>query len=115
MPEQSKMDNPSINIIYTFIDPTTMEFMFVGKSTNGMVTPELHLKPSVFYKGTSPCHKWLRKLYRNNLKPIVCVLETIENPKDLIKLRDKKIHSYREAGYRTQPIDDRRLNQFNAK
>lgn len=105
------MDNPS-NIIYTFIDPITDKFMFIGKSSNGMITPELHLKPSIFYKGTSPCHKWLRKLYRKNLKPIVCVLETIENSKDLIKLRNKRIRYYRESGHPTQSIDDRRLNQI---
>ena len=107
MLEQSQMGDPTVNLVYTLIDPTTMEFMFVGKSTNGMITPELHLKPSVFYKGSSSCHKWLRKLYRKDLKPIVCVLETTESPKALKKIRDKWIKFYRDDGYRTRSIDNR--------
>lgn len=107
MLEQSKMGNSTVNLVYTLIDPITMEFMFVGKSMNGMITPELHLKPSVFYKGSSPCHKWLRKLYRKGLKPSICVIETTEDPKALKKLRDKWIKLYRASGDRTQLIDDR--------
>lgn len=111
MHQQSEVGSTTVSLIYTLIDPTTMEFMFVGKSTNGISTPNQHLKPSVFYKGSSNCHKWLRKLYRNNLKPIVCVLETTEDPKTLLKLRDKWVKFYRDDKNRTQIIDCRSLKQ----
>lgn len=65
--------------IYALIDPVTAEVRYIGKTINPKVRLALHLCE------TKNTHKnqWLAKLRRAGVKPLMSIIEVIENSNDL--------------------------------
>lgn len=72
------------NIIYALLCPFTEEVHYVGKSTRGLTRPFQHLKQSHSEK----INQWVNDLSKINYKPIVKILEYV-NDEDFLNLREK--------------------------
>ena len=64
-------------IIYGLYDPNTNELRYIGKSKNGLNRAKDHVHPS-HYNDTKkrhiPIYCWIRKLIKNEQKPIIAIL-----------------------------------------
>lgn len=72
------------NIIYALQDPRTFEIRYIGLSTKGLARPNEHLKRFTTKKVSSyPIYKWIKKLYKLNLKPNILVIQQFEQSSHL--------------------------------
>jgi HTH-type transcriptional regulator/antitoxin HipB len=72
-----------MNLIYGLRDPMTDDYMYVGKSTNGIDRAKSHLK----YSHNILVREWVVSLIIHEQEPIVDVLEHCEDP---LMLSDKE-------------------------
>ena len=71
----------SKHLVYGLYDPRTNELCYIGKSSIGLKRPRCHLHaPSK--KLRNFCTRWLRKLYKLNLKPTIKVLKRAKSGKE---------------------------------
>lgn len=66
------------NLIYGIVDPTNNTCVYVGKTTEGMKRPVIHL----IHSHNVHLREWVCELFNNSLVPIITILEkglTLEN------------------------------------
>lgn len=66
------------NLIYGIIDPTNNTCVYVGKTTEGIKRPVIHL----IHSHNTNLREWVDELFNNSLVPIITILEkglTLEN------------------------------------
>lgn len=64
-------------IIYALVDPRTLEWRYVGKSSSGLRRPRQHMLNSSLNKEDSHKNRWLKSLINKKLKPQVLILEEL--------------------------------------
>jgi len=67
--------------IYILKDPTTNKIRYVGKSNNPKSRYSKHIKDSEKHKCNSHKENWIRKLLRENKKPILEIVESVNYDK----------------------------------
>jgi hypothetical protein len=85
--------------IYVLKDPTTNEVRYVGKANHPKKRYSKHIRDVERHDPTSHKHFWIRKLLRNNQKPLLEVIETI----DMSEWKEREcywIGKYRSEGIR---------------
>jgi len=85
-------------LIYTLQDPITYEIRYIGKSANGLQRPKAHiyhtdLKTSKTYKSN-----WIRSLINNGLKPVIKVVQYLNNLNELNRAEQYWIQYFKQLG-----------------
>jgi hypothetical protein len=97
-------DEGEIIYIYVLIDPRTDEIKYVGKKNNPEKRLYSHLCPCML-KADNIKNRWLKKLKKEKLKPIMKVIDTTDN--DHWEEKEKYwIKHYRELGCPLKNISD---------
>ena len=70
-------------IIYALQDPQTFEIRYIGKSANGLRRPRAHTYPLSLKRDKTYKGNWLRSLINNGFKPIIKVVQELNNLQEL--------------------------------
>src|ERR1022692_1282427 len=65
-------------LIYALVDPRTLEWRYVGRSSSGMIRPKQHIKPRLLKK-KSRKNSWIISLKTLGLRPIIDILEEFDS------------------------------------
>jgi hypothetical protein len=89
------------NLIYGLLDPRTYEVRYVGQTSQGMRRPAQHWTASSLAHETNK-HKrnWLRQLLRQQLTPLITILEHVNRATRLDAREKYWIKKLRDAGVR---------------
>jgi DNA-binding XRE family transcriptional regulator len=82
------------NLIYSLVCPFTNETHYVGKTTQGMLSPMSHLNESHSEK----IKEWVGNLKEFNYTPIIKILEYVEKKEDLNSKERQWIQHYLDNG-----------------
>jgi len=85
------------NVIYGLIDPTTNEIRYIGKAIDLYTRIRNHYKPSRLISKTHK-NNWINKLLNDGEKPLVVVLEIINQTIELNDAEIKWIKHYKDLG-----------------
>jgi hypothetical protein len=85
--------------IYILKDPTTNEVRYVGKANHPKKRYSKHVSDCQRFEPTTHKEFWIRKLLRNNQKPLLEVIETV----DMSEWKERECHwisKYKSGGVR---------------
>lgn len=80
-------------LIYAIIDPDHGNVVYVGKSCSGLKRPKSHFMPCNLKKKRLLAN-WIKNRIKQNIKPIIIVLETVTDPIKLSGLEMKYIYEF---------------------
>ncbi len=99
--------------IYCLIDPRNNQIRYVGKSKSPEKRYKSHLNEAISNLGINPYkNRWIRKLLSNNLKPILKIIEVIDDD----KWEDREIYwieLFRSKGFRLTNITSGGRGEFS--
>ena len=72
-------------LIYALQDPITYEIRYIGKSVSGLHRPKYHTYPSCLSKDDTHKGRWLKQLVNNGFKPIIKVIQILNNHDELVQ------------------------------
>jgi y4mF family transcriptional regulator len=103
-------------IIYALVDPRTDEIRYVGKSVNGISRPKSHIT----FSHNNLINEWVNELRDDNYLPEIRILESLENPSQLIEKEKYWIGKLLEEGYDLLNLSSKNeynstMNAFNAE
>jgi len=88
-------------IIYALIDPRSLEWRYIGKSSYGLERPKQHGYPSVIKKtGRQHKTKWVASLIKSGLTYGIEILETLNDGDKLAEAESEWIAEARRQGVR---------------
>ncbi len=86
-----------MNIIYGLFDPITKELRYIGYTINAKQRMYLHTAPSKLKKNNRK-NAWIKSLLKQDLKPVLVILEEYELPEELPQAEIEQIEYYRWLG-----------------
>ena len=84
--------------VYTLSDPRTNEVRYIGKTLYLNNRFSNHLATSKF--GKSHKKNWIKNLLKNNLKPVIEVLEEFDNEEDTLKAEAYWIQQFKAWNFK---------------
>lgn len=84
-------------LIYGLIDPRNQQLKYIGQSSCGLYRPQQHCYPSRL-KGITKNIYWIKKLLKLNLKPIIEILEIVNDKYQLDDSEQFWISYYKYIG-----------------
>ena len=87
-------------IVYALKDPSNQIIRYIGKSSSGLKRPKQHWQPTYLKRDTNIVKKrWISKLLKNNLIPIIEILITANTLEELNAYEVYYINKYKETLY----------------
>lgn len=85
-------------LIYALQDPQTFEIRYIGKSANGLHRPKAHIQPSYLSKDNTHKGRWLKQLLNKGFKPIIKVVQYLNNISELTQAEIYWIDYFQKQG-----------------
>lgn len=85
-------------LIYALQDPQTFEIRYIGKSANGLHRPKAHVQPSYLSKDDTYKGRWIKQLLNNGFKPVIKVIQYLNNPLECIQAEIYWIDYFEKQG-----------------
>ena len=85
-------------IIYALQDPITFELRYIGKSGSGLSRPKAHTLPSYLSKDDTHKGRWIKQLINNGFKPIIKVIQNLNNHSELVQAEIYWIQYFKDLG-----------------
>lgn len=103
--------------IYVLVEPTTLKIRYIGITKEKYLSKRLggHKYDSINRNGNTHHHRWFRKMYKNNTKPIIRKIAEAPTWEDARKIELELIKKYKKKHNLTNTYDEGKFTKSGKK